>query len=387
MISFEHFKFSDDLRKSIERLGYQSPTKIQEESIPLILAGRDMLGESETGSGKTLAFGSGVIENTARGKGLQALILTPTRELAEQVKVSLCKLAYHKQLKITAIYGGVSFGPQFRSLKSADIVVATPGRFKDHLQRGTVNTSNVSILVLDEADRMLDMGFIDDIEMIINSCPNRKQTLFFSATIPPQIEKLSKRYLKRPIKVSTRKHVDSKKLKQGYFDVPRSLKFSLLLHLLRDTSSKLAMVFCNTRRTTDVVIKHLKIYKVDAVALHGGFPQNKRTEAIENFKEGKIHVLVCTDVAARGIHVDNISHIYNYDIPSNPIDYVHRIGRTARAGEEGQVINLLSEEDHDNFSRILCEYRFSINKLKKPYVERVVFCSHRTSSSKKPRMR
>ncbi len=388
MITFEQFNFSEDLHKSISRLGFQNPTQIQEKSIPLILEGKDIVGESATGSGKTLAFGCGIVEKTIPTQGLQALILTPTRELAEQVKDSLRDLAHNKHLKIIAIYGGVAINPQIDLLRKADVVVATPGRFKDHLQRRTVDTSKISMLVLDEADRMLDMGFIDDIEMIIKSCHKRKQTLLFSATIPYQIEKLSGKYLHNPIKVSAVKHVSPEKLKQFYYDVDRSTKLSLLLHLIKNETSNLIMVFCNTRRTTDVVVKNLKMNHVNAIALHGGFSQNKRTKAIQQVKEGRASVLVCTDVASRGLDIENISHIYNYEIPNDPTDYVHRIGRTARAGEEGKVINLLCGYDRSNFSNIIRGFpSFSITCLEKPYVEKVELRQEPRSFKQGPRRR
>ncbi|MBS3136753.1 DEAD/DEAH box helicase [Candidatus Woesearchaeota archaeon] len=372
MDTFERFKFSVDLSKAIGKAGLSKPTYIQEHSIPHVLEGKDVVGESSTGSGKTLAFGCGIIEKTLRNQGLQALVLTPTRELAEQVKNAICQFSEGKGLKIIAIYGGVSISPQISALRTAEVVIATPGRLKDHLQRGTINLSRVSILVLDEADRMLDMGFIDDIEMIIKSCPKKRQTMFFSATIPPEIDKLTRKHMNNPIKVSGVKHVDPKKLKQVYYDVQRGMKFSLLLHLLENETSSLVMVFCNTRRSTEMVVDSLKMNKMDAIAIHGGFAQNKRTKAIESFSKGKVGVLVCTDVAARGLHISGISHIYNYDIPITPVDYVHRIGRTARAGEEGIVVNLLCDYDHDNFSRLLREYKsiFIIEKIAVPTVKR-----------------
>jgi superfamily II DNA/RNA helicase len=371
MITFNELNLSDDLRKSIDKLGYSNPTLIQEKTIPSILEGKDLMGESATGSGKTLAFGCGVIERVVPNKGLQALILTPTRELAEQVKAEICILANNKKLKVISIYGGVSINPQFAALKKADIVIATPGRFLDHMQRRTVDTSRINIIVLDEADRMLDMGFIDDIEKILSVCPKERQTLFFSATFAPRIEELVNKHSVSPIKVLAKKQVDPDKMKQYYYDIPKNLKMSLLVHLLKNESSGLVMVFCNTRRSTDLVVKNLKANRIDAIAIHGGFTQNKRTNAMDSFKIGKSGVLVCTDVAARGIHVENISHIYNYEVPSDPTDYVHRIGRTARAGEIGKAINLICEYDHENFSGIFREYDFEIQKLDRPYIERV----------------
>ena len=368
---FEKLGLSNELLKAIEKLGITEPTQIQEESIPHILAGKDVIGESATGSGKTIAFGSGIIEKVIPGKGLQALILTPTRELAEQVTIMLRQLS--RNLKIISVYGGVSINPQINDLKRADVVVATPGRLLDHLERRTIDLSKISILILDEADRMLDMGFIDDVEKIIRACPKQRQTLFFSATIDIKIKNLAKKYMVQPVNVSAKKLVDPSKLKQVYYDIKRNMKLSLLAHLLQHESSGLAMIFCNTRKNTDFVVKNLRANKIKAIAIHGGLSQNKRTKTISLFNNAKAGVLVCTDVAARGLHIDNVSHIYNYEMPNDPKDYVHRIGRTARAGEEGKVINLLCNFDYDNFSRILDEYRsFSIEKLEKPYLKKIV---------------
>ncbi|MBU0614592.1 MAG: DEAD/DEAH box helicase [Nanoarchaeota archaeon] len=363
---------SKELQKAIQGMGITEPTEIQTKSIPAIMAKRDVIGESATGSGKTLAFGSTIVDHVIPNQGLQALVLTPTRELAEQVKGSLKELSFHKHLKVISVYGGVSIGPQIDDLARADVVVATPGRFLDHLERRTVNTSKIKILVLDEADRMLDMGFIDDVERIIQTCPRQRQTLFFSATMAPRIRDLSKKYMDDPVHVYAQKMVDPAKLKQVFYNVERNQKLSLLVHLLKNEKGGLVMVFCNTRHTTDFVVKNLSINGIKAIAIHGGLTQNKRTKTIEQFNSSTVGVLACTDVAARGLHIDNVSHIYNYEIPKDPKDYVHRIGRTARAGEEGKVINLLSDNDHENFGRIQRDYReFNIENIQRPYVERV----------------
>lgn len=370
---FEDLGLSKELLTTIKRLGFDKPTQIQEISIPHIIAGKDVVGESATGSGKTLAFGCGIHEKVVPKQGLQALILTPTRELAEQVKEVLKKLSYGKGLFITAIYGGVSINQQIHDLTRAEVVVATPGRLLDHLQRRTINTSRIKILVLDEADRMFDMGFIDDVERIISTCPMNRQTLFFSATILPKVKELANRHMKNQVIVAAKKHVDPEKLKQVYYDVGKNMKLSLIIHLLNQERSGLVMVFCNTRSTTDFVVKNLKKNNIDAIAIHGGLTQNKRTKTIELFNNAKVGVLVCTEVAARGLDIDNVSHIYNYDIPKDANDYVHRIGRTARAGESGKVINLLCDYDHDNFSRVLHEHRtFSIEKVMTPNLKQVM---------------
>ena len=369
-MKFEELGLSNNLLMSIEKLKITEPTEIQGESIPHILKGKDVVGESATGSGKTIAFGSGIVEKTVSRSGLQALILTPTRELAEQVTAMLRELS--KTLKIISVYGGVSINPQIDNLKRADVVVATPGRLLDHLERRTINLSKIKILVLDEADRMLDMGFIEDVEKIIRACPKNRQTLFFSATIDPKIKSLANKYMVQPVNVSAKKLVDPSKLKQVYYDIKRNMKLSLLAHLLQSETSGLAMIFCNTRRNTDFVVKNLRANRIKAIAIHGGLSQNKRTKTIDLFNKAKAGILVCTDVAARGLHINNVSHIYNYDLPADPKDYVHRIGRTARAGEEGKVINILCDYDHDNFSRILQAYReFKIEKIKIPALEKV----------------
>lgn len=363
--SFKDFNFSKNLASAIDRLGFTVPTEIQEKAIPLIIDGKDVVGESATGSGKTLAFGAGVIEYVKPKGGVQALILVPTRELAEQVTKEIKTLSNGK-LRLIAIYGGVSINPQMDALRSSEIVVATPGRLMDHMERKTIDLSRVSMLVLDEADRMLDMGFVDDIERILRACPKQRQSLFFSATFPSQIQSLIKKYMVNPAKVKVRNQVDPKLLKQEYYDVKRNMKLSLLVHLIKEEKSNNIMVFCNTRQTTDLIVNNLIINKVKAAAIHGGFTQSSRLKVLDNFKVGKIKTLVCTDVAARGIHVDSVSHVYNYDVPKDPNDYIHRIGRTARAGSDGKVINLISEVDHDNFSKIFRNYDFNISKVQLP---------------------
>lgn len=370
---FEDFGLSQTLQLTIRQLGFTEPTQIQKLSIPHIIAGKDLIGESATGSGKTLAFGCGIVENVSANEGVQALILAPTRELAEQVKDSLREIAYHKHLKIIAVYGGVSITRQILDMKKADVVVATPGRLLDHINRRTIDLSKIKLLVLDEADRMLDMGFIDDVEKIIRVCPNKRQTLFFSATISSDIKKLAHRYMTDPISVNAKNMVDPNKLKQFFYDVPKNMKLSILAHLLENEKTKLAMIFCNTRRTTDFVVKNLKANGIKAIAIHGGLSQDKRTKTIKRFNDSHSGALVCTDVAARGLHIEDVSHIYNYETPSDPKDYVHRIGRTARAGEHGKVINLLCDSDHNNFSRIMREYpAFHVINVKRPYLKKTI---------------
>src|SRR3989344_1000662 len=372
-MKFEDFGLSRELLGVIKKLGFDSQTSIQEKSIPLILKGRDVIGESATGSGKTLAFGCGIIENVVPRQGIQSLVLTPTRELAEQIKDSLRLLSREVHLSIITVYGGVSINSQIYDLRKADVVIATPGRLLDHMQRNTIDLSRIKLLILDEADRMFDMGFIYDVEKIINQCPKKRQTLFFSATITPNIKDLAKKHMVNSVLVLAEKMVDPKKLRQVYYNIPQSMKLSLLVDLLQSEKSGLVMVFCNTRRSVDFVVRNLNANKVKAIAIHGGLSQNKRTNTMGLFNNAKVDVLVCTDVASRGLHIENVSHIYNYELPVDPKNYVHRIGRTARAGKEGKVINLLSENDYHNFDNILREYNaFNIEKLQKPDIKQVM---------------
>lgn len=371
MKTFRELGITSPVLRSIEELRFEKPSEIQEKAIPLTLKGKDVIAGSATGSGKTLVFGAGIIQNSEKGKGIQALILAPTRELAQQVMKDLKIFSKYKPLDVVMVCGGFSIGPQIHNLRDADVVVGTPGRVLDHLGRRTMYLGNVKILVLDEADRMLDMGFIEDVEKIIKHCPKKRQTLLFSATIPGDIARLTQKYMESPIKISAEVYVDKNKLVQIYYDVQEHLKFSLLVHLLKHEKAGLVMVFCNSRITTDFVEKNLRHSGVDAIAIHGGFSQEKRDRTIKKFHSNKVQVLVCTDVAARGLDIPGVSHIYNYDIPKESKQYIHRIGRTARAGKEGKAINLLSSKDHDNFTRVLRDNDVKIVKTKKPYVDRL----------------
>ncbi len=366
-MKFKDLKLDEQMLKAIEKMGLEEPTQIQRESIPLIMGDNDVIGESATGSGKTLAFGTGIIKKCHPEQGLQALVLVPTRELAEQVKDEIIKLSFGKHLRILAVYGGVSIKTQIELLKKAEIVIATPGRLLDHLNRHTINMSRVKIVVLDEADRMAEMGFIEDVERILRECPKNRQTLLFSATMS---KKLAEKHMKNPVAVHATKMVNPSKLKQTYYDVPSRLKEELLVHLLKKEKSDLVMVFCNTRKKTDIVVDILKKNGIKSAPIHGGYNQAKRLRTIDLFHKGRFQVLVCTDVAARGLHIEGVTHIYNFDIPIEPKDYIHRIGRTARAGKEGVIINLLSYRDYDNFARIQAEYKnFNIVKMQRPYLK------------------
>ena len=357
------------LLKSIKNRGFETPTEIQEKSIPVILEGKDIIAGASTGSGKTLAFASGLIKNVKKDFGIQGLVLTPTRELAEQITKELTDFSKYKKLEVTAVYGGLSIINQIKRLETAEIVVGTPGRVLDHLERNSIDLSGVNTLVIDEADRMFDMGFIDDVEKIIFDCSAKRQTMLFSATISVDVSKLAGKHLKKPVEISAEPHVDPTKLTQVYYDVDDGLKYSLLKHLIENEKSDLIMIFCNTRRNVDFVANNLKAMGIESVPIHGGFAQEKRNRIMEIFHSKKVHVLVATDVAARGLDIKEVSHVYNYDIPPTKDEYIHRIGRTARAGKEGKVINILTSRDYDNFSNIASE-NFNIKREKTPYIER-----------------
>ena len=371
MKNFRELGLNKNLLKILEEIGFDEPTEIQEKVIPLALAGKDVIAESATGSGKTLAFGALIIEKIKPGQGLQALILTPTRELAEQDSKFLKVFSRNTPLKIISVYGGVSLVPQIEDLEEADVVVGTPGRILDHISRRTINLSEVKILILDEADRMLDMGFIHDVTDIIHQCPRNRQSLLFSATISEAIARIANRYMINPVSVSAESYVDPSKLKQFYYDVPNIEKFSLLAHLLKEESSKLVMIFCNTKRTADFIGNNLIRCGFDALTLHGDLNQNQRKRVLEHFHKSEKFVLVCTDVAARGLDIKNVSHVYNFDTPKTSIEYIHRIGRTARAGKDGKAITLLSDRDYDNFRKVSKDSSLNIEQIQLPKFERV----------------
>jgi ATP-dependent RNA helicase DeaD len=373
MESFRKLGLSEAFLKQIEEMRFKEPSEIQEKTIPLVLTGKDVIGGSATGSGKTLAFGAPIIEHCEKDAGIQALILTPTRELAEQITRVLRHFSKYKNLEVGVVYGGVGYSQQIEALNKSEIIVATPGRMLDHLKQGNINLEKVRILVLDEADRMLDMGFIQDVETIIKVCPKERQTLLFSATITPDIGVIAKRYMKNPIEVSVESYVNPSLLRQIYYDVSNDIKFSILVHLLKKEHAGLVMVFCNTQKNTDFVARNLNRYKLDAVAIHGGLSQARRNKIMEIFHSKKICILVCTDVAARGLDIKGVSHVYNYDCPKTSKEYIHRIGRTARAGKEGIAISIIAPRDYENFRNVLRDSEIKIEQIQTPEIQRIGF--------------
>jgi ATP-dependent RNA helicase DeaD len=368
MEQFTKLGLSTEVTDVLKRLSFEKPSEIQEKAIPVALAGKDIIGGSATGSGKTLAFASPIIENLIPNGNVQALVLTPTRELAEQVATSIREFGQNKKLNVLAIYGGVNIQPQMKKLHSADIVVGTPGRIIDHLERRTLGLRNVKFLVLDEVDRMFDMGFSRDVEKILHECPEDRQTMLFSATISSEIDYLAQKYTNNPVEIAVESNVDPSKLKQVYYDVPDNKKFSLLVHLLKQEESNFVLVFCSTRRNVDFVTGNLDLNGIKAKAIHGGLDQKKRMRVLEEFKKQGTGVLVCTDVAARGLDIQDVTHVYNYDVCPDSKDYTHRIGRTARAGKEGKAITILANRDYENFSSLTHGGKVNIESEQLPQV-------------------
>ena len=371
MKTFEELGLSQDLLKALDEMELTEPTEIQEKVIPLAMKDQDIIGGSATGSGKTLAFGAPIIEKTKPGEGLQAIVLTPTRELAEQVSRSLKAFSRHSTLEVVTVYGGVPIEAQMRALRRADIVVATPGRVLDHISRKTIDLSKIKILVLDEADRMFDMGFIHDVTDIIDQCPRKRQTLLFSATISSEVVMISKKYMKDPKEISAEPEVDPSKLKQVFYDVPSNQKFSLLVHLLEQEKSGLVMIFCNTKRNADLISGNLEKFGFNSMALHGNLNQSQRSRVLDQFHKSEKFILVCTDVAARGLDIKGVSHVYNYEFPKTKIEYTHRIGRTARAGKDGKAITILSDRDYDSFRKATRYDSAKIENVPLPRFEQV----------------
>lgn len=351
---FENLNLIKPILDAVKAEGYTEPTPIQEKAIPVLLTGRDLLGCAQTGTGKTAAFAIPILQLLYNKKNpgtvkrmVKALILTPTRELAIQINESFSAYGKHTGLRHTVIYGGVSQGAQTTTLKSGiDILIATPGRLLDLMNQGFITLQNIEFFVLDEADRMLDMGFIHDVRKVIAKLPSKRQTLFFSATMPPEIQKLSASILVNPVKVEITPVVATAELiKQSLFYVNKTDKKSLLIHILQDQSIDSALVFTRTKHGADKVSRDLVKAGIKAAAIHGNKSQAARQSALKNFKNRSTRVLVATDIAARGIDIEQLSHVINYEIPNIPETYIHRIGRTGRAGLKGMAYSFCDTEE------------------------------------------
>jgi ATP-dependent RNA helicase DeaD len=368
---FSDLGISAEILRAVEDMGYTQPSPIQSQSIPLLLQGRDVIGQAQTGTGKTASFSIPIIDQVdPQLKKPQALILCPTRELAVQVEGEIFKLAkYKKGVTSTVIYGGESIERQIRDLKKGvQIVVGTPGRIMDHMERRTLNLDNVTTIVLDEADEMLDMGFRDDIETILESVPLERQTVFFSATMAKPIMDLTRKYQNDPEIVKVlKKELTVENISQVYYEVRPNLKMELITRLINLHQFNLSVVFCNTKRAVDEVTEGLIARGIQAEALHGDLSQAQRTKVMNKFRKGQCSVLVATDVAARGIDVDNVEVVFNYDLPLDEEYYVHRIGRTGRAGKSGMAISFITGRRDISRLKDLERYiKTSISKMDPP---------------------
>ncbi len=356
-LSFDDLDLAPEVLHAVRDAGYTHPTPIQQQAIPLALAGRDLIGLAQTGTGKTAGFTLPIVHNlistplTAENGDpvhrVRVLILTPTRELAAQVEESFRKYGKYTDLRVVPIFGGVGIEPQSKALlNGVDVVVATPGRLLDHMERQNVSFDDLEVLVLDEADRMLDMGFAPQLNRIVAEIPPYRQTLLFSATMPPEVEALARRYLRKPVVVQVgRRSEAASTVTHAVYPVPRDRKSTLLVELLKEANMDSVLIFTRTKHGADRVVRHLEDQGIAATAMHADKSQGERTRALEDFKSGKIRVLVATDIAQRGLDVSGISHVINYDVPQQPEDYVHRIGRTGRAAATGDAYTFMSPDE------------------------------------------
>ncbi len=355
-MSFLEFGLSDEIVHGVQSMGYIDPSPIQLRAFPVVLSGLELIASAQTGTGKTAAFGLPILTKLAKHTGgkPRCLVLEPTRELAAQVETAFRDFGRFTDLTVGLMYGGVGYGKQREELKSGiDVIVATPGRLLDHLEQGDADLSGIEVLVLDEVDRMLDMGFLPQVRRIVERCPKERQTLFFSATIPPEIEGLTKWVVRDPeiIEIGARR-MPAETITHALYPVARDQKFDLLQALLDKTNYDSALVFCRTKQGADSIAAKLKTAKHAVAVLHSNRTQREREDALAGFKSGKYEVMVATDIAARGIDVAGVSHVINYDVPQHPEDYVHRIGRTGRAQAVGDAFTIFIAEELDHVAAI-----------------------------------
>ena len=374
-ITFKDLNLNESILKAIEDLGYEHPSQIQAEAIPLALEGYDIIGQAQTGTGKTAAFGCSILNNINKGNYISSIILTPTRELAIQIYEELNKLSKHDKSVVLPIYGGDSIQGQIRQLKKGvDIVVGTPGRVLDLINRKVLPLSKVQCFVLDEADEMLNMGFIDDIESVIKELPSERQTLLFSATMPKPIQKLAENYMKDDYKLVSIKKVAMtvSKIKQNFFEVNQRNKFEALCRVLDFDTPNAAIIFCRTKKGVDDLVEGLqgRNYKVEG--MHGDMSQLHRMRTLKRFKEGALTFLVATDVAARGIDVEGVTHVINYDLTQDVESYVHRIGRTGRANKEGTAYSFITPKENSMLRQIRNVTKGTITKMDVPTVKQIL---------------
>lgn len=357
-MDFKQLNLLQPIQDALVDTNYTTPTEIQAKAIPHILAGKDILGCAQTGTGKTAAFAIPILQilsnNKQPNRNIKVLVLTPTRELALQIEENFITYSKYLKIKSLSIFGGVPQGKQVAALKrGVDVLIATPGRLLDLIQQGYVHIDALEVLVLDEADRMLDMGFVNDVKKILTKVPEKRQTLFFSATMPNTIRKFANTILKNPIEISvTPVSSTAETIQQSVYFVEKKEKPGLLIHLLQDKSIRRSLVFTRTKHGADRLVKQLGKTGIYAAAIHGNKSQNARQRALEDFKSSKIRVLVATDIAARGIDIDELPHVVNYELPNVPETYVHRIGRTGRAGKDGVAISFCDQEERDDLKGI-----------------------------------
>lgn len=366
---FTQLGLSSGVMRALSDMGFEEPSPIQERTIPIALTGRDLIGQAQTGTGKTAAFGVPIVERVdIKVNAPQALILTPTRELCLQVAGEIAKIARYRQLKTVPVYGGQSIERQIRTLEhGVHVVIGTPGRIMDHLRRGTLGLSHVNLLVLDEADEMLDMGFVEDIEFILQQVPDTRQTMLFSATMPDPILRLARRYLKDPERVTiASESLTVPQVNQVYYEIRGQDRVEGLARILDYENVERAIIFCRTKKGADEVGEALKARGFLAETIHGDLNQAQRNRVMKRFREGAVELLVATDVAARGLDIDNITHVVNYEIPQDPESYVHRIGRTGRAGKAGEAITLIHPREFRQLRQIERAVRTRIERREIP---------------------
>ncbi|WP_250886825.1 DEAD/DEAH box helicase [Bacillus sp. SM2101] len=372
MIMFNELGLSEPLLKAINKMGFEESTPIQAQTIPLGLQHKDVIGQAQTGTGKTAAFGIPLIEkiNIAEDK-TQGIVIAPTRELAIQVSEELYKIGSFKGVRILPVYGGQDIGRQIRGLKKRPhLIVGTPGRMIDHIKRKTLRLDNIHTVVLDEADEMLNMGFIEDIESILSHIPNERQTLLFSATMPGPIQRIAERFMNNPEVVKVKaKEVTVPNIEQYYIEVQEKKKFDILTRLLDIQSPELAIIFGRTKRRVDELSEALSLRGYSAEGIHGDMTQAKRISVLRKFKAGSIDVLVATDVAARGLDISGVTHVYNFDIPQDPESYVHRIGRTGRAGKTGAAITFVTSREMSHLKNVEHTTKRKMERMKPPTLD------------------
>lgn len=372
LTTFRELGLSEKLMKSVEKMGFEEATPIQSETIPLALEGNDIIGQAQTGTGKTAAFGIPLLEKIdINNESVQGIVLAPTRELAQQVSEELHKIASFKGVRVLPIFGGQDMGRQIRSLKKhPHLVVGTPGRIQDHINRRTLRLNNIETVVLDEADEMLNMGFIEDIEAILSEVPEKRQTLLFSATMPEQIRKIAARFMTEPKHVKVKaKEVTMPNIQQYFIEVQEKNKFDVLTRLLDIQSPELAIIFGRTKRRVDELSEALNMNGYAAEGIHGDLTQAKRLQVLNKFKKGSIDILVATDVAARGLDISGVTHVYNFDIPQDPESYVHRIGRTGRAGKNGSAMSFITPREFGHLKLIEQTTKKKMERMQAPSLD------------------